>query len=248
MHGEDLHFCISLQDVGPNPQWALHSPRWRRARGQLQLLDCSSWAPQQRAFPKPSSTIISSTSTEVDTSSTLFLILFRLKWMENLLFSLESLKTYTAGRALWRYHNPRQNGLLLPSSPDWSLLKDLHSFFRQPALLLYYPYSSWILSTEAQALLYPLQTCRTNLSFPLCSSLQHRLILLGLRNRNAFALPSEVLFPPALLIVAPWNFPGCSVQFWECGTQDWKQPWSPAAQQMRRWHTTRQSIAPFPQL
>lgn len=186
MLGEDLHFCISLQDVGPNPQWALHSPRWRRARGQLQLPNCSSWAPQQRAFPKPSSAIISSTSTEVDTSSTLFLILLRLKWMENLLFSLESLKTYTAGRALWRYHNPRQNGLLLPSSPDWSLLKDLHSFFRQPALLLYYPYSSWILSTEAQALLYPLQTCRTNLSFPLCSSLQHRLILLRLRNRNAF--------------------------------------------------------------
>lgn len=36
MLGEDVHCCISLQGVGPETQWALHSPRWRRARGQPQ--------------------------------------------------------------------------------------------------------------------------------------------------------------------------------------------------------------------
>lgn len=37
---------------------------------------------------------------------------------------------------------------------------------------------------------------------------------LGLRNPSYFALPSEVLFPPALLLVAPWSLPIFPVLFW----------------------------------
>lgn len=48
------------------------------------------------------------------------------------------------------------------------------------------------------------------------------IIFLGLRNPSYFALPSEVLFPPALLLVAPWSLPIFPVLFWNSsctGTQ-----------------------------
>lgn len=219
--------------------------------------ECSSWAPWQRAFPNSSSTTISSTFTEVETCSTLFLILLTLMCMEKLFFSIESLKTHMAGTEFWRYHNPRQNGLLLSSSPDWSLLKDCHSFFsgNLPCCFATFTLHEFF-SLKLGPCSVPYKHARQ--VFPLCSSLQHRLILswlgiffrakkaqcfcLSFRGPISFSLSHSCPMKPSWLscIILGMPHTGQETAF--------TAPWSPATQRVRPWHMPRQSIGSFPQL